>query len=128
MKLALFEVEPWQVRQLEALLSGFEYRWTGEPLDTGNVTAYGNAEIITVGRRSRLTLPVLVQLPRLALIVTRGCGCGHVDLAFCAGARIAVAELPVRSNEDAADQASALLAAVARRYAGTRKQPPSNIR
>lgn len=93
MKLVAFETETWEAEACRVLRSEFDLTCTESALGEATVAAYRDAEIVTVFVRSRLTLPVLVQMPRLKLIVTRSTGYDHIDANFCAKAGIAVANV-----------------------------------
>ncbi|MCW3837296.1 hypothetical protein ACFQ1E_14035 [Sphingomonas canadensis] len=111
MKLAVFETGADMAQAFGNLCPALECRCTAQPLDTGNVGDYRDAEIVSVGESSRLTFPVLVQLPNAALIIVRSSG-NPMDLAFCARAGIAVVELAADSDAMAAHHVDAVLSAV----------------
>ncbi len=114
MKLIAFETEAWEAEACRALQTEFEFSCTESALDETNVTAYNDAEIVTVFVHSRLTIPVLVQMPHLRLIVTRSTGYDHIDLNFCAKAGIAVANVPGYGDVTVAEHVFALLLGLAR--------------
>ena len=111
MKLAVFETGADMAQAFGNLCPALECRCTAQPLDTGNVDDYRDAEIVSVGEGSHLTFPVLVQLPNAALIIVRSAGT-PMDLAFCARAGIAVVELAADSDATAARHVEAVLKAV----------------
>jgi len=111
MKLAVFETSADVTQAFGDLCPALECRCTAHPLDTGNVGDYRDAEIVSVGEGSRLTFPVLVQLPKAALIIVRSSG-NPMDRTFCAKAGITVVELATDSDATAAHHVDAVLTAV----------------
>ncbi len=111
MKLAVFETGVDVAQAIGSLCPALECRCTPQPLDIGNVADYRDIEIVSVGEGSRLTFPVLVQLPNAAIIIARSPD-HPIDLRFCARAGIAVIELPARSDPTAAPHMDAVLMAV----------------
>lgn len=98
MKLVAFETEAWEAEACRVLQPDFEFTCTESTLNEGNVAAYSDAEIVTVFVHSRLTIPVLVQMPHLRLIVTRSTGYDHIDLNFCAKAGAQYSNTPFRTG------------------------------
>ena len=114
MKLVAFETEAWEAEACRVLQPEFDFSCTVRPLDEASVAAYQDADLVTVFVHSRLTVPVLVQLPNLKLIVTRSTGYDHIDLDYCAKAGIAVANVPDYGDSTVAEHVFALLLAIAR--------------
>ena len=114
MKLIAFETEAWEAEACHTLPPEIEFTCTEGALDETNVAAYHDAEIITVFVHSRLTIPVLAQMPHLRLIATRSTGYDHIDLNFCAKAGIAVANVPGYGDVTVAEHVFALLLGLAR--------------
>lgn len=111
MKLAVFETGADVAQAFGSLCSAIECHCTPLPLDTANVGDYREVEIVSVGEESRLTFPVLVQLPNAAIIIVRSSR-NPIDLDFCAKAGIAVVELPACSDASATHHVDAVLTAV----------------
>lgn len=114
MKLVAFETEAWEAEACRALQPEIEFTCTEGALDETNVAAYHDAEIVTVFVHSRLTIPVLAQMPHLRLIATRSTGYDHIDLNFCDKAGIAVANVPGYGDVTVAEHVFALLLGLAR--------------
>jgi len=114
MKLVAFETEAWEAEACRVLQPEFDFSCTVRPLDEASVAAYQDADLVTVFVHSRLTVPVLVQLPNLKLIVTRSTGYDHIDLDYCAKAGIAVANVPSYGDVTVAEHVFALLLGLAR--------------
>lgn len=114
MRLVAFETESWEAKACQVLKQEFELACTDRPLDDTSVDEFRDAEIVTVFVYSRLTVPVLVQLPSLKLIATRSTGFDHIDLDYCAKAGIAVANVPGYGDVTVAEHVFALLLGLAR--------------
>lgn len=114
MKLVAFETEAWEAEACRVLQPEFDFSCTRRPLDETSVAAYQDADLVTIFVHSRLTVPVLVQLPNLKLIVTRSTGYDHIDLDYCAKAGIAVANVPSYGDVTVAEHVFALLLGLAR--------------
>jgi len=114
MKIAAFETEEWEASACRALQPEHEVTCTRDALDDETVTAYADAEAVTVFVHSRLTAPVLSALPRLKLIATRSTGFDHIDMTACATAGITVVNVPSYGDVTVAEHVFALLLGVAR--------------
>ena len=114
MRLVAFETESWEAKACQELHQEFVLACTDQPLNDTSVDEFRDAEIVTVFVYSRLTVPVLVQLPSLKLIATRSTGFDHIDLDYCAKAGIAVANVPGYGDVTVAEHVFALLLGLAR--------------
>lgn len=114
MRLVAFETEAWEADACRVLRPEFDLTCTESPLNESSIALCRDAEIVTVFVDSRLTAPVLAQMPKLKLIATRSTGYDHIDLAHCAKAGIAVANVPGYGDVTVAEHVFALLLGLAR--------------
>lgn len=114
MKAVVFETEEWEERACLRLGSQHSVRCTREPLNPKTAAAYAEAEIVSTFVNSKLGAEVLAGFPGLKLIATRSTGYDHIDLDWCAGHGVAVANVPDYGDSTVAEHVFALLLAVAR--------------
>jgi D-lactate dehydrogenase len=70
--------------------------------------------VLSVFVGSRVDRPLLEACPDLRLVATRSTGYDHVDLAACAGRRVAVANVPTYGENTVAEHTFALILALSR--------------
>ena len=114
MKVVIFETEEWEEQACLRLAPAHDVKCTRSVLDARTAASYPDAEIISTFINSKLGADVLARFPALKLIATRSTGYDHIDLGWCRGHRIAVANVPDYGDSTVAEHAFALLLAVAR--------------
>ena len=112
MKIAMFEIEPWESAAFKALEEDHEIVYHEGPLDAAAAEDVADAEIISVFIYSRLDQKLLDRFDRLKLITTRSTGVDHIDLEHCAERDIAVANVPTYGGHVVAEHTFALLLAI----------------
>lgn len=112
MKIAMFEIEPWESAAFEAMEKDHEITYHEGPLDIAAAEDVADAEIVSVFIYSRLDRKLLDRFDRLKLIATRSTGFDHVDLEHCAERGIAVSNVPTYGGHVVAEHTFALLLAI----------------
>lgn len=115
MKIAVFEIEPREAADFDALKSGHDLISTERTLRAANVAKYADAEIVSVFIYSKVDRVVLEQMPRLKLIATRSTGYDHIDVAWCAEHGVTVCNVPTYGENTVAEHVFALLLAISHR-------------
>lgn len=115
MKVYVFESEPREAPVFDRLKPDQDVTLENEPLRSGNVEHYADAEIISTFIYSELSPDVLGKLPALRLIATRSTGVDHIDLAYCEKRGIAVCNVPTYGENTVAEHVFALLLAISHR-------------
>ena len=112
MKIAMFEIEPWESAAFEALEKDHELVYREKPIDVTAADEVADADILSVFIYSRLDRALLERFDRLKLIATRSTGFDHIDLDYCAARDITVSNVPTYGGHVVAEHTFALLLAI----------------
>ncbi|HYA45123.1 MAG TPA: hydroxyacid dehydrogenase [Acidimicrobiales bacterium] len=110
-----YEAEPWQCERLGRVLAGVPCRYVEAPLNEETVDQVGEAPVVSVFIRSRLTPAVIERMPGVRLVATRSTGYDHIDLAACARSGITVCNVPTYGENTVAEHTFSLILALSRR-------------
>ena len=92
MKIAVFEVEPWDRDALDNLARDHDVAFDARELDAKVAEDHADAEAISTFIYSTMSREVLEKFPQLAFIATRSTGVDQIDIGYCEARGIAVAE------------------------------------
>lgn len=109
MKIAVFEVEPWEHEAFSTLGGEHNVTFVEEPLTNANVQDYADAEVISTFIYSELHRKVVQRFQRLRLIATRSTGFDHIDLEYCRERDIMVCNVPTYGEHTVAEHVFGLL-------------------
>ncbi len=109
MKIAIFEIEPWEHESFEHFQKDHEVVFERDPLDEDTVADYRDADVISTFIYSEVKGAVLDQLDRVGLIATRSTGVDHIDAGACEERGIKVANVPTYGENTVAEHVFALL-------------------
>lgn len=115
MNLAVFEAEPREATDFDALRPGNTIKILPDPLDAGNAHRFAETEIVSTFIYSELDEKVLRQLQSLRMIATRSTGYDHIDSEWCARHGIAICNVPHYGENTVAEHVFALLLALSHR-------------
>jgi D-lactate dehydrogenase len=115
MKILITDSDPTVRELFTAGLTGHELVFIDRPLESGDLAANADAEMLCVFVSSAVKQPEIDALPNLKYIVARSTGVDHIDVAYAKGKGIAVANVPKYGAHTVAEFAFALLLAVSRR-------------
>lgn len=116
MKIAFFEVEPWEAEYLKGRLgSGAECMFFEEPLRQETAIKAKGASIVSVFIYSNMDASLLGALPELSLIATRSTGYDHIDIEFCKKNNITVVNVPSYGENTVAEHTFALILSLSRK-------------
>lgn len=115
MKIACFEVDAAEKKQLQSQLKGHDITFFDHPLREEDCQAIQDTEVLIIFIYSQITESVITQLPNLHYITTRSTGYDHIDLESCAQRNISVSNVPSYGEITVAEHTFALILAVSRR-------------
>jgi D-lactate dehydrogenase len=115
MKIACFEVDPSEKKQLEKSLKGHDVVYFDHPLYEKDIEKIADIEALIVFIYSNISAEVLEALPQLKFITTRSTGFDHIDLNVCREKGIVVSNVPAYGEITVAEHTFALMLAVSRR-------------
>lgn len=115
MKVVIFEAEPREAPEFEALASHHDLVLTVEALTVDNAETYADADIVSTFIYSHVSRDALLKLPRLRLIATRSTGYDHIDVKSCIERGITVSNVPTYGENTVAEHVFALLLAISHR-------------
>ncbi len=115
MKIAFFEIEEHEKDYLKNQLKDAEASFFAEKLDSKNVNAAKDCQIISVFIDSQITKEVLDVLPNVKMIATRSTGFDHIDLQACAKNNVVVCNVPHYGDNSVAEHAFALILSLSRK-------------
>ena len=114
MKIAFFEVQPWEKKLVAAAAKKLKADVFPQEVEKALEQAR-QYSIISCFIYSDLSAPILRQLPQLKMIATRSTGMDHIDLEYCQQHQIQVANVPSYGENTVAEHAFALILAISRR-------------
>ncbi|RJQ53165.1 MAG: hydroxyacid dehydrogenase [Actinobacteria bacterium] len=109
MKIALFEVEPWEKDTFQRLEAANEVSYSEEPLAEENADEYADAEIVSTFLYSQLDVPVLQRLRAVRMIATRSTGFDHIATDYANANDIVVSNVPRYGQATVAEHVFGLL-------------------
>jgi len=109
MKIAFFEVKPWEKDYLKKKLKGHSLQFFDEILSAGNASKIANVDVISVFIYSHIDSNLLSRLKKLKLIATRSTGFDHIDLKACRKKKITVCNVPFYGENTVAEHTFALI-------------------
>jgi D-lactate dehydrogenase len=112
MKIAVFEVEPWEREAFESLAKDHDVAFDERELSPNVAEDHADAEIISAFIYSAMSRDVLEKFPKLKFIATRSTGVDHIDVDYCKEHDIEVANVPSYGKNTVAEHAFALLLAI----------------
>jgi len=113
MKIAFFEVQPWEIKRLKKELGG-KIKFFAEPLSNVNCNLVKDYEVISTFIYSKITRDLLEKLPNAKYIVTRSMGFDHIDLVACKAKNVLVSNTPHYGDNSVAEHAFGLILALSR--------------
>jgi len=115
MRVAVFDVEPWEHEPFQKLRDGHDLELQSESLAADNAGDHADVEIVSAFIYSELQRPTLEKLGNLKLIATRSTGFNHVDMDYCNERGVAVANVPVYGQNTVAEHVFGLLLTISHR-------------
>lgn len=114
-KIAFFELESWEVKEVKAALKGHDVRFFEGPLTSRRIKDIKDVEVLGIFVFSPVTKEIITKLPKLKMIATMSTGYDHIDLVTCKERKIIVTNVPFYGENTVAEHAMALLLALAKK-------------
>lgn len=114
MKVAFFEIEPWEEERVREELAGHELFFFSETLSQEKLGDTADCEVLSVFIHSQVTRQIIDQLPHLRLIVTRSTGYDHIDIQYASSKGIAVSNVATYGEHTVAEHTFALMLSLSR--------------
>lgn len=118
MKIACFQIEPWQELILKEKLKNNILITFPEPLSQESIQEAKEAGILMIRARGQdlsLNGDIISQFPHLRFIATMSTGFDHIDLEACRKGKILISNVPSYGEDTVAEYTFALLLAVSRK-------------
>lgn len=119
MKIAFFEIEPWEKDYIKKKLEGHDVIFYETPLSKTNISDVKDVEAVSIFIYSKLDISIIEQMPHLRLITTRSTGYDHIDLVTCQKKKIIVCNVPHYGTHTVAEHTFALILALSRKLASS---------
>lgn len=133
MKIAFFQIEPWQEKIInEKLANPHNVMIFHEALNKNNIEKAKDAEILMLRATSldlKLNKEILEQFPALKFIATMSTGFDHIDIEECRKRNIKVSNIPTYGENTVAEYTFALLLLLSRKinYASNKRKRFSEL-
>lgn len=114
-KIAFFEVEPWEEEYFAGTLEPYQMTFFHDPLEWSLIDGVKDANIISIFIRSQLTGGVLELLPDLSFIATRSTGYDHIDMVAAKERQIIVSNVPRYGETTVAEHTFGLILSLSRK-------------
>lgn len=115
MKIAMYDMEPWERETFQPLEAEHDIAYVEDELTTDTAGDHTDAEILSTFIYSDLSEDVLTRFPDLKLIVVRSTGVDHVATDWCERNGVAVANVPAYGENTVAEHTFAMLLAISHR-------------
>lgn len=126
MKIALFELEGWQKKEVKDELKGHKLIFLDEPLSEENIGKVKDAGALVFFIYSKANKKILDKLPNLKLITTMSTGFDHIDVKYCKKKGITVCNVPTYGENTVAEQTFSLILALSRKLYPSIKRTHEN--
>ena len=113
MKIAFFDLEPWEMAYYQKYFKK-DVNFGTQSLTKTNAKNFEDTEIISIFVKSKITKEILNQLPNLKYISTMSTGFDHIDLQECKKRNIQVSNVPQYGQNTIAEYTFSLLLALNR--------------
>lgn|SRR3989338_5356969 len=115
MKIAFFELEPWENKIIKDKLKRNVFYFSEKELTDNNVNRIKNCEVLSVFIYSQINKDILDRLPKLKVIATRSTGLDHIDLEECKKRKIKIYNIPSYGEYTVAEHTFALIFALSKK-------------
>lgn len=114
MKIAFFEVQPWEKRYLQKRLKKHSLQFREEPLGPENLQSVESSDVISVFVYSKIDKTVLQKLPKLKFIALRATGFDNIDTKECQKRDVLVCNVPYYGENTVAEHTFGLILSLSR--------------
>jgi D-lactate dehydrogenase len=114
MKIAFYEISPWEVEFIKGKLPNNDLSFFVSPFSETDLPD-PSVEILSCFTGSKVTLKLLEKLPHIKFVATRTTGFDHINLDACKARNVKVSNVPTYGANTVAEFTFALLLAVSRK-------------
>lgn len=114
MKIAFFELEPWEEEYLRKRINGHSVKFFKGHLDAASVVKARGFDCICTFIYSKIDKKILSHLQKLKLLVTMSTGYDHIDIKECKKRGVTVCNVPEYGSNTVAEHTFALMLALSR--------------
>ena len=115
LKIAFFEIEPWEIEYLKSPLKGFDLIFFEDKLNLRNLKKILNINILSSFIYSKVDKNAIDSLKSLKYITTRSTGFDHIDLKSCGRKNILISNVPTYGENTVAEHTFVLILALSRK-------------
>ena len=115
LKIAFFEIEPWEKDYLKSRLKGSDSSFFEGRLTPENLKKASRTDVLSPFIYSSISKKVLNSLGSLKYISTRSTGFDHIDLKSCKAKGVQVSNVPTYGANTVAEHTFALILALSRK-------------
>ena len=115
MKIAFFDIEPWEKDSLAKEFKKHEVLFFEDELNEGNIGEVKDFDIVSVFMNCDIMKKTLDKFENLKAIITRSTGYDHIDVKYCKKKKILVLNTPYYGENTVAEQTFALILALSRK-------------
>ncbi len=114
-KIAFFEIEPWEKDYLTSRLKGFDLIFFEDKVNPNDLKKTSEVNILSPFVYSDVNKKIINSLKSLKYIATRSTGFDHIDLKTCKKNNILVSNVPIYGENTVAEHTFALILALSRK-------------
>lgn len=114
MRIAFFEIMPWEQALLQTTFADHELFFSDKPLQTADLEQLHEFDALSVFIYSHIGANELAALPKLRLIATRSTGYDHIDMVAARARGVMVSNVPTYGENTVAEHTFALILALSR--------------
>lgn len=114
-KIAFFEIEPWEEEYIRKNLRGHSLKFFREHLDEKSINKVKDFDVIAIFIYSKINAKLLAKLKRVKLITTMSTGFEHVDLNSCKKKKITVCNVPSYGENTVAEHTFGLILTISKK-------------
>jgi len=114
MKIAVFEVKPWEEDYLKEKLKSHTLKFFSGALNKDNISKIKDCDVLSVFIYSKVDSKIIENLPKLKMVATRSTGFDHIDLEECKKKNITVCNVPYYGENTVAEHTFGLILALSR--------------
>jgi len=115
MKIAFFNIEPWEREVLKKQFSSDTLLFFPEGITSSFMKQCKDVDVLSAFVHTPLTAEVLKGFSSLKMIASRGTGYDHIDLEYCQSKGIVVCNVPTYGENTVAEHAFALMLGLSHR-------------
>lgn len=115
LKIAFFEVEPWEKDYLKKRLPQQQLYFFADILKIGDLTKIKDCRVLSPFIYSKINAAVIKKLPDLKFVATRSTGFDHIDIRAARAAQVLVANVPTYGENTVAEHTFALILSLSRK-------------